>query len=91
MSGSIKIPYTSNYADVAHVVIPQTAVCHSTEEGTFVWRVDQQNKVCKVPITIGKLKSDDEIEVISGLESGDRIAVTRLSYLSENEEVTIQQ
>lgn len=91
MSGSIEIPYPSSVFDVASITIPQTAVCHHTDKGTFVWQVDKQNQVCMVPIKLGKLRRNDSVEVLSGLSAGDRIATTHLSYLSEHEKITIQQ
>lgn len=72
------------------VSIPQQAVCHTDETGNFVWRVDEENRVCKTPVIVGKLKKGDWVEVLSGLAVGERIAVSRLSYLSEHEKITVQ-
>lgn len=71
------------------VAIPQTAVCHNPEMGAYVWRVGEDNRVSKTKVEIGSLMAGNRVEVLSGLASGDKVAVTRLSYLSEHEEVAL--
>ena len=84
MAGSLLIPsFSSSSYSYQSVVIPQTAVCHTDETGSFVWLVKRSVKT-------GKLRKNDKIEILSGLSAGERIAATRLTYLSENEEITIQ-
>lgn len=91
MAGSLKIlcliPSSALREGVA---VPQQAVCHTEVTGDFVWRLDEEDRVHKIPVTLGKLEKGDWVEVLSGLSVGDRIAVSRLSYLSENEKITIQ-
>ena len=91
MAGSLKIlcliPSSALREGVA---VPQQAVCHTEVTGDFVWRLDEENRVHKIPVALGKLKKGDWVEVLSGLSVGDRIAVSRLSYLSENEKITVQ-
>lgn len=92
MAGSLSIPTPSSSSSLHQsVAIPQTAVCHTNEEGSFVWRVTDQNLVVKTPVKTGKLIKNNQIEILSGLSAGERIAVTRLTYLSENQEITIQE
>lgn len=92
MPGSLSIPTPSSSSSLHQSVsIPQTAVCHTNEEGSFVWRVTDQNLVVKTPVKTGKLIKNNQIEILSGLSAGERIAVTRLTYLSENQEITIQE
>lgn len=91
MAGSLLIPsFSSSSYSYQSVVIPQTAVCHTDETGSFVWLVNEQNWVVKRSVKTGKLRKNDKIEILSGLSAGERIAATRLTYLSENEEITIQ-
>ena len=91
MAGSLLIPsFSSSSYSYQSVVIPQTAVCHTDETGSFVWLVNEQNRVVKRSVKTGKLRKNDKIEILSGLSAGERIAATRLTYLSENEEITIQ-
>ena len=83
MPGSLSIPTPSSSSSLHQsVAIPQTAVCHTNEEGSFVWRVTDQNLVVKTPVKTGKLIKNNQIEILSGLSAGERIAVTRLTYSS---------
>lgn len=93
MTGTFSVPFTpGRYADgKACVVIPQSAVCHNPEIGSFVWKVNENNEVVRKPVMLGRLKKNDLIEVVSGLSAGEQVAVTRLSYLSENEKINIQE
>ncbi len=48
MAGSLLIPsFSSSSYSYQSVVIPQTAVCHTDETGSFVWLVNEQNRVVK--------------------------------------------
>lgn len=91
MSGtlSVTLPKTSTNSS-SMVAIPQAAVCHNPQMGTYVWLVGKDNKVNRQKISIGNLLSGNTVEVLSGLSSGDKIAVTRLSYLSDNETVVYE-
>lgn len=87
---SLRFPVTDNgLPSCSPVAIPQTAVCHNPEIGTYVWLVGTDNRVSMTKVKIGNLISENRVEVLSGLDSGDKVAVTRLSYLSENEEVSL--
>lgn len=72
------------------VAIPQTAVCHTIDRGAFVWVLGKDSRVRKQKVEIGNMLSGNRVEILSGLNVGDKVAVTRLSYLSENEEVLLQ-
>lgn len=93
MTGTFSIPFIphNHSASNAGVVIPQTAVCHNPQIGSYVWKVDENNQVNKKPVTVGRLKKNDLIEVVSGLSVGEQVAVTRLSYLSENEKINTKE
>lgn len=89
MSGNImlNIPQESNRSTI---YIPQTAVCHSPQTGSYVWKLTGDNKVTKVPVSIGNLANGNEIEIRKGVMNGDKIVLTGHLFLSENKEVTIQ-
>lgn len=88
---SLRFPKTDNsLPSCSLVAIPQTAVCHTPELGSFVWLVGEDHKVSRKRVKIGDMLSGSRVEVLSGLNAGDKVAVTRLSYLSENEEVVSQ-
>lgn len=44
-----------------------------------------------VPVTLGKLKKEDRVEILSGISPADRVITTRLPFLSEQEQVTIEE
>ena len=44
-----------------------------------------------VPVTLGKLKKEDRVEILSGISPDDRVITTRLPFLSEQEQVTIEE
>ncbi len=90
MTGNLNILY-NNLSDSSKTIIPQTAVCYSNETGPFVWKITEQNRVKKTPVSIGKLVNNDKIEILSGLSNGERIAASGLLFLSENEKITIQE
>lgn len=86
---SISTSRTSTFS-CPKVSIPQTAVCHNPQIGTYVWLVSPDNRVNKKVIQTGNLIAGNYIEVLSGLTIGDKIALTRLSYLSDNEEIILK-
>lgn len=91
MAGYLSIPnFSSSSHSCTSLTIPQTAVCHNEEIGSFVWRVNNQSQVNKVPVVTGKLQDNNRIEILSGLSEGEKIAATRLSSLSDNDRITIQ-
>lgn len=65
MAGSLLIPsFSSSSYSYQSVVIPQTAVCHTDETGSFVWLVNEQNRVVKRSVKTGKLRKNDKIDVL---------------------------
>lgn len=91
MSGTLELFYQETPVHpYPSVLIPQSAVCHDEISGTFVWRVNQQNRIDKVPVRTGKMQRNNQIEVLSGITANDRIAVTRIFTLAENDSITIQ-
>lgn len=91
MSGTLELSYqeTSIHSSQS-LLIPQSAICHNETAGTFVWRINRQNHINKVPVKIGKVQKNDKIEILSGIAPNDKIAVTGLSALAENDTITIQ-
>lgn len=89
MSGKIMLGESSSNS--VCVSVPQTAVCQNDQIGSFVWKVSDGNKVNAVPVRMGKLLAGNKVEIISGLRSGERIATTRLPYLSENVDIIVEE
>lgn len=78
------VAYTPKVAPAEDgLLIPAKAVVAAPNSQPFVWHFDADNEtVTSRPIEIGKL-TGDSIQVISGLEVGDRIAVSGVYSLSE--------
>lgn len=92
MSGFIDISYPYSFSSLSSVnetvIIPQAAVCHNSSTGEYVWRIDD-NTAKLTQVKTGKLTKDNNIEIISGLSAGDKVAVSRLYQLSDNEPIRI--
>ena len=84
---SLSIPIEAHQSVV---LIPQIAVSHQAGIGTFVWKVDAQNRVTKHPVEIGDLHKGNKIEIRRGVKPGETIALTNLSFLTEHTAVTTQ-
>ena len=75
------------YAPAGAVMVPLTAIASDADGNPVVWRVDPDSmKVSRVPVTLGEI-GNSSITVTSGLEPGDRIAVTGASSLFEGAQV----
>ena len=69
------------------VRIPVSAVASNAQYQAFVWKVDPAAMtVSPAPVEIGDLHGD-EVEVNSGLQAGDMIAVSGLLYLQDGMQV----
>lgn len=67
-------------------VVPVRAVFTDEEGETLVWRVNSESQVEKVSVTTGTL-TDGGIEVVSGLDLGDRILAAGVHFVSEGQRV----
>lgn len=66
------------------ISLPATAVTADKQGKAFVWRVDPKTmKVSAVPVVTGELRGD-EIDIRSGLQQGDLIAVSGVHQLRED-------
>ena len=89
MSG--KVQFGSPSSSLASmIVIPQTALNHRPVDGDYVWAVDKSTgKVSKRKIVMGALLPNGKVEVKSGLQVGEMIAVSKLRFLSEGTPIEI--
>lgn len=90
MAGTLSLTYSTSFLS-SGTVVPQTAVCHNNEIGSFVWCVDSQKIVHQTPVVVGKLKKNDRVEILSGLSVGEKVAVTRLAFLSDQDSIVTQE
>ena len=68
-------------------IIPRSAIIN-TYNSRIVFVVDDQNTALRREITLG-LESEDMVEVLSGLELGDRVVVAGQNFLTDGETVRI--
>lgn len=83
---SLSLPLTSTPS----VLIPQAAVCHNAEKGSYVWTVGADNRVSAQPVRLGRLMDNNRVEVTDGLDHGQRIAASRLTFLQDGQEIATQ-
>lgn len=87
MAGEMTIVLPTDSTTYEKYLIPQSLICHNEQIGDYVWRVSSSNRVSKTPVTLGRLRSGAQVEVLKGLNTGDCLAATRLSFLSEGMEI----
>ena len=67
----------------AVVLLPASAVTADAAGAAFVWRVDPfTGAVARQPVTLGEVRGGD-VEVVAGLEPGDRVVGAGLSHVRE--------
>ncbi|UCE03007.1 MAG: efflux RND transporter periplasmic adaptor subunit, partial [Candidatus Latescibacterota bacterium] len=72
------------------IVIPATAVAESDAGGFHVWVVDPNElTVHKRVVQVGRVTGEADIEIIEGLEHGERIAVAAVSHLREGMKIRL--
>jgi RND family efflux transporter MFP subunit len=67
-----RVTLTAQAAD--RLVAPLAAVRHDSQ-GEYVFRLDDDNSVTRTPIRSG-LRQADRVEVLTGLQAGDRVVVS---------------
>lgn len=71
------------------MVLPIDAVV--TEDSTnFVYVVDENNKVSKREITVGRF-SDDDYELLTGVEQGERVVDNPKTSMAEGDKIAIKK
>ncbi len=56
------------------LLVPESALLYAMD-GTFVWRVDADDRAHRVPVTVG-LRDGSRVEIVEGLAAGDRVVAT---------------
>ena len=88
MSGTVSLSLGKE-AEKHSTFVPQSAVCHRKEIGSFVWVVSPDQLVQQRRVKTGMLKENHLIEIKEGIKPNEKVAVTGLSFLSDNQQVTI--
>lgn len=89
ISGKVLLDLPSTSAATL-VAVPQMALSHRPSEGDYVWTVDNAaGKVSKRKVVLGELLPNGKIEVKSGLQAGEVVAVSKLRFLSDGTSVVV--
>ncbi len=56
-----------------------------------MWKVTQDNCVIRCPVRTGRLRKNNKIEILGGLNVGETIAVSHLHSLSESEIICVNE
>ena len=65
------------------VLVPANAVVGGNDGGSYVWKITGDPMTATAaPVKVGQM-SGSEIEILEGLEDGDRIAVSGVQHLAE--------
>ncbi len=84
MSATVTVRLAENLQDAPlRILVPANAVVGGNSGGSYVWKITGDLMTATMaPVTIGQL-TGSEVEVLEGLESGDRIAVSGVQHLTE--------
>lgn len=74
---------------LAGVALPSKAVLPQPNGSGIVYRLQADGTVAPVTIELGELLPDGQIEVLAGLEPGERVAVEGVAYLKPGDRVTV--
>ena len=89
MSATVTVKVAQDLeASQTSVLVPANAVAGGNAGGSFVWKISGDPLTAnKTAVTVGQL-TGSEIEVLEGLEAGDRIAVSGVQHLAEGMRVS---
>lgn len=76
-------------ADLPAIIIPQRCVT-LLPEGAAVWIVNEQNEAIRIPVTLGGYQADG-VQVLSGLNEGDRLVIRGYQRLYDHAPVTVRE
>ena len=84
MSASVTVDIPSDVSELsATLQVPANAVIGGDDGGSYVWKVDAATMtVSLAPVTAGQL-SGSQIDILEGLATGDRIAVSGVQHLAD--------
>ncbi|MES2214644.1 MAG: efflux RND transporter periplasmic adaptor subunit [Pseudomonadota bacterium] len=69
------------------IVVPEQVIMKN-DKGSFVFKIDDANKAKRVYVTLGS-RLNNQIEIISGIEPGDKVVTEGLTKLSDDSIVAI--
>jgi RND family efflux transporter MFP subunit len=70
------------------IQVPANAIIGGDDGGSYVWKVDAETMtVGLAPVEVGQL-SGSEVDILEGLATGDRIAVSGVQHLADGMKVS---
>jgi RND family efflux transporter MFP subunit len=91
MTVSVRADLSSRMASVGTVLIPASAIAGNPSLETRVWVVDEQTMtVHPRPVRVAELEGGS-IQVLEGLEGGDRVVVAGVGALADGMKVTLMR
>ena len=75
------------------LAVDATAVAGAVGEQRYVWVVKEGTPltVTKREVTVGKLREGGQVEILSGLKSGEQIVTRGVYQISEGAEIRLQK
>lgn len=88
MTASLKVTRkTSNTADDAFFVLPMAALTEDQSGNTSVWTVDSNDLVHSQIVSTGDMMGTGNIQVLSGLNTGDRVVIAGVQAMREGRKI----
>ncbi len=89
MSSTVTLSVPPDIAGIGSTLqIPANAIVGGDDGGSYVWKVDAASMtVSLAPVTAGAL-SGSEIDILEGIATGDRIAVSGVQHLADGMKIS---
>jgi membrane fusion protein (multidrug efflux system) len=72
----------------AALLVPESAMVYD-RHGTYVWRIDAEERAEKVPVEIG-VRRHGKVEILGGLAAGDRVITAGVNKVMAGSLVSVQ-
>ena len=87
MSATVSLTYRRATILGSRILVPISAISKNGAGGQVAWVVGSESTVSPRPIKIGEA-TGKQVEVIEGLQPGDRIAVAGVTFLRQGMKVS---
>jgi RND family efflux transporter MFP subunit len=90
MTASVVVSTSGDVKEDGSIVIPAIAVLADPSGKNYVWVVEPQNMtVHKRDVSVGQLTGSENINILEGLEGGEKIVVAGVLKLQEGMQVRL--
>lgn len=87
MTAKVKTKLNSTH-NTSEIFIPYKALFSDTSKGSFVWSVNDANKIHKKEVQTGRLESD-LVQIVSGLHGDERIVTSGVHQLQVGDTIAV--